>query len=63
MVFLEALLHLSSVVSLRSVKESGEKKEKKEKKETLHTETGRFGALLESKEEETSPGDPSLGEE
>lgn len=60
MVFLEALLHLSSVVSLRSVKESGEKKKKKE---ILHTETGRFGALLESKEEETSPADPSLGEE
>lgn len=59
LVFLEAL-HLSSLVSSLSLKESGERKDKKE---TLHMETGGFGALLESKEEETSPSDLSLGGE
>lgn len=56
--FLEALLHLPSVVSLLSLKKS---EERKGKKETLQIELGGLEALLESKGEETSPGGLSLG--
>lgn len=53
LVFLEALLHFSSVVSLHSLFEGKWREEKK--KETLQIETGGLEASLESKGEKKPP--------